>query len=77
MFFADSESASWPKDHGKQNLNEPYSRKYEKQVAWTNGFELIYVDDNFGQPIKSYLGEDSVYNFINSMFQRTNTAVVL
>ena len=47
MFYVDSESAWWPKDHGKQNLNEPYSRKYEKQVAWNNGFELIYVDDNW------------------------------
>ena len=31
------------------------------------GYKLVYVDDKFSKPLKFYLGEDAVYNFINSM----------
>ena len=29
------------------------------------------VDDKFGKPFKSYLGEDAVYDFINSMIEQS------
>ena len=28
---------------------------------------LVFVDDNFSKSFKPYLGQDLVYNFINSM----------
>ena len=31
------------------------------------GYKLVCVDDKFSTPFKTYLGEDTVYNFINSM----------
>ena len=29
----------------------------------------MYVDDKFSKPFKSDLGEDAIYNFINSMIE--------
>ena len=29
------------------------------------------VDDNFSKPFKSYIGEDAVYNFINSIVEES------
>ena len=70
MIYADSESILVPEDNGKQNLNESYNNKCQKHVAWSHGYKLIHVNDNFGKPIKSYLGENAVYNFINSMVEK-------
>ena len=42
-------------------------RNIKKHGACTYGYKLVYVDDIFSKPFKSYLGEDVVYNFINSM----------
>ena len=38
-----------------------------KHVACSYGYKLVCVDDKFSKPFKSYLGEDTVYNFISSM----------
>ena len=56
-----------PEDNGKQNLS-----KYQKQVACIDGCKLVYVDDNFSERFKLYLGEDTVSNFINSMVEESN-----
>ena len=44
-----------------------YMNKYQKHVAFSYGRKLVCIDDKFSKPFKSYLGEDPVYNFINSM----------
>ena len=31
----------------------------------------VCVDDKFSKPFKSYLGEDTVYNFINSRIEES------
>ena len=43
--------------------------KYQKHVACICGYKLVCVDDKFSKPFRSYLGEDSVYNFINDMIE--------
>ena len=46
-----------------------YSNKYKKYVACSYGYKLVCVDDNFSKSYKSYLSEEVVYNFINSMIK--------
>ena len=67
MIFADLESTLVPEDNGKQNLNESYRNKYQKHIACSYGYKLVYVDDKFSKPFKAYLGKDAVYDFINSI----------
>ena len=44
-----------------------YTNKYQTHVACCYSYKLLCVNDKFNKPFKSYLGEDKVYNFINSM----------
>ena len=69
MIYADLESILVPEDNGKQNPEESYSNKYQKQVSCSYGYKLICVDDNLSQPFKSYLRKDAVCNFIDSMIE--------
>ena len=71
MIYADFESILVPENNGKQNLLQPYTKKYQKHVAWSYGYNLVCVDDKFSKPFKSYLGEDAVYNFICSMIEES------
>ena len=43
------------------------TNKYHKHIACSYDYKLLRVDDKFCKPFKSYLGEVSVYNFINRM----------
>ena len=43
----------------------------KKHVACSCGYKLVGVYDKFSKPFKSYLGEDVVYNFINSRFEES------
>ena len=52
MIYADFESILVPEDNGKQNPNQSYANKYQKHVACSYGYKLVYIDDKF----KSYLG---------------------
>ena len=54
-------------DNGKQNPEESYINKYQKHVACSYGKKLACPDDTFSKPFKSYLGQDTAYNFVNSM----------
>ena len=58
-----------PEDNGKQNSEESYTNKYQKHIACSYGYKLVCVDNKFSKPFKTYLGEDDVYNFINSMIE--------
>ena len=62
MIFADFESILVSKNNGKENLNEPYTNKYQEHVTSRYGYKLLYVDDKFGKTFKSYLGENVVKN---------------
>ena len=59
------------KNNGKQNPEQSYKNKYQKHIACSYGYKLVCVDDKFSKPFKTYLGEDDVYNFINSMIQES------
>ena len=45
--------------------------KCQKYVAGSFGYKLVYVDDKFSKPFKSFLGENAVYNFISSMIEKS------
>ena len=53
MVFADFESIQVPEDNGKQNPDEPYTNKYQKHLACSYGYKLVYIDDRFSKPFKS------------------------
>ena len=49
-----------------QNLDEFYTKKYQEDVGCGCGYKLAYFDDKFSEFFNSNLGEDAIYNFINS-----------
>ena len=67
MIYVDLGSILVSEDNRKQNSDECYTNKYQKDVACSYGYKLVCVDDKFSKPFKSYLGGHAVYNFINSM----------
>ena len=71
MIYADFEIILVPKDNGKLNPEESYTKEYQKNIACSYGCKIVCVDDEFSMPFKSYLGKDSVYNFINSMIGKS------
>ena len=71
MNYAGFESILVSKDNGKQNLDVSYTNKCQKLVACSYGYKLVCVDGKFSEHYKSYLGEDHVYNFINSMIEES------
>ena len=75
--FADFESILIPEDNGKQNLEESYTNKYQKHVAWMYGYISACVDDKFSKPFKSYLGEDAVYNLFIVCPKKINIVMML
>ena len=58
-----------PEDNGMQNPEESYTNKYQKHIACSYGYKLVCVDDKLSKLVKTYLGKDTVYNFINSMIE--------
>ena len=71
IIYADFESSLVREDNGKQNPNQSYTNKYQKQVVCSYGYKLVCVDDKFSKPFKTYLGKDVVYNFIDSMIEES------
>ena len=71
MIYAGFESILVPEDKGKQNPDKSYTSKYQKHYAGSCRYELVSVDDRFSKPFRSYLGEDVVYNFVNSMIEES------
>ena len=60
-----------PKYNGKQNPKESYTNKHLKYIACSYGFKLVYVDDKFSMPFKTYLGKDAIYKFIISVIEKS------
>ena len=67
MIYADFESILVPEDNKKQNPEESYTSKHQKRVVYSYGYKLVCFDNKFSKPFNSYLGEDAVYNFLDSM----------
>ena len=67
MIYADFESVLIPGDNGKQNTDESYVQKYQKDDSCNYGYKLVCVDDKFSIPLNS--SEDAVYSFINSIIK--------
>ena len=42
-------------------------KKYQEHVACIYGYELAFVVDKISKRFKSYFGEGTAYNFINSV----------
>ena len=75
MIYADFESILLPEDNGKQSPNESYTNKYQKDIACSYVYKLVYVDDKFSKPFKSFLDKDAIYNFIKSMIEESKYTV--
>ena len=60
-----------PENSEKQNLDEHYTNQNQKHVACSHGYKLVCVNDKFSKSFKYYLNEDAVYNFINSMVEKS------
>ena len=71
IIYADFGSILVPENDGKQNPEESYTNKYQKHIACSYGYELVCVDNKFSKPFKTHLGEDIVYNFINSIIEES------
>ena len=53
----------------KSKIQMSHTEKYKKDAACSYGYKLVCVDDKLSKSFKSYLVEDVVYNFINSMIK--------
>ena len=71
IIYADCEIISVSEDNGKQNAKESYTNKYQKHIDCSYGYKLVCVDDKFSKPFKTYLGKNTVYNFINNMIEES------
>ena len=60
-----------PRNNGKQNPEEPYANKYQKHIACSYSYKLVCGDDKFSKSFKTYLDKDAVYNFANSMIEKS------
>ena len=71
IIYSNFESILMPEDNRRQIPNESYTNKYQNNVAYSYGYQLRCVDDNFSWPFKSYLGANAIYNFVNSMLEES------
>ena len=69
MIYADFKSILVTEDNGKQNPEESCTNKYQKHITCSYGYKFM-CHDKFSNPFKSYLGEDAVYDFINTKDRR-------
>ena len=69
MIYADFKIVLVPAENGKQNPEKSYRVKYEKLFACGYVNKLVRVHGKFSKPFKSYLGEDALYYFINSIIK--------
>ena len=67
MIYANFERVLVSQDNGKQNPDESYMKKFQKHIACSHGYKLVRADDS--KHFKSYLVEDSAYNFITRMLE--------
>ena len=73
IISADFKSILVPEDNGKQNPKDSYTNKYQKHIASSYGSKLVCADEKFSKLFKTYLGENTVHNFIK---KKVNIAVM-
>ena len=71
MVYANFESVLVPEDNGKQIPEEFYTNKHQKHVVYSYDYKQACVDERFSKPFRSYLGENAIYNFINSIIKES------
>ena len=71
MIFTDFEIILVPEDNGKQNNEVTYTNFHQKHVVCSYCYKLACVDDKYNKTFKLYLGEDTVYKFVNRMVQES------
>ena len=71
IIYADFEKIFVPHNNGKQSPKESYTNKYQKHIACSYGYKLVFVDDKFSKLLKTYIGKDAVYNLINNMIEES------
>ena len=64
-----------PEDNRKQIAEEFYTNKYQKNIACSYGYKLVYVDDNFSKSFKTYLGKDEKRMILIIWSKEVNIAV--
>ena len=74
MVYVDFESILLSEEWKKKNLDEPYTQKYTKHVSCSYGYKLIYIDDKFSKPFRSFWSEvkDVDCNFVNCIVKERN-----
>ena len=71
IIYGDFESILEAEDKGKPNPDDYYTSKYQKHVACSYEYKLLYVEDKFRKSFKSYLGKDRIHSFIKSMMDKS------
>ena len=54
MIHADFGSVLVPENNGQKNPDESYTNNYQNHAGFSSGYKLVYVDDQFSKPFKSY-----------------------
>ena len=65
-----------PEGKRKKNLNESWTKKYEKHKACSYSCKLQCVDDKLSRPFKSCLNEDDVYNLFTVWSKKVDIVVI-
>ena len=52
-------------------VNNVFMFKYQKHDACSYGCKLVTVDDKCSKRFQSYLGQDVIYNLVNSMIKES------
>ena len=55
----------------ESKMQESYTNRYQKHIDCSYGYKLVCVDDKFSKSLKTYLGKNTVYNFINNMIEES------
>ena len=77
MIDANFESILVPEDNGKQNPNESYINKYQKQIACSYGYKLVCIDDKFSTSFKLYLGAKMLFRILLTVSSKKVNVVVM
>ena len=69
MIYADIESILVLENNGNQ-ISDVFSiKKNQNHVGCIFGYKLVFFNNQFSKPLKSYFGQDTVYKFITNMIK--------
>ena len=61
-----------PEDNEKKNPDESYRNKFQKYITCGYSYKIVRNDYKFSNPFKSYLSEESIFNLISCMVQKSH-----